>query len=235
MTLVRPPSPQSPLLLSPGSFPSENCARLFRERGASRRRRLRISAADGAAHCGARWGARPSAWCRYAKRVNERGEKWRKRGRKSNFLISDREAPVSTTDGMAEVVTIELLRPIVLAGLWQRGRRAVTGGDARRAPQEPAKVGQKMSFVLNFEKLPEKIMVKSLSFSSLFSYSSIAFSPAPKICHPRLLKYDGESFQGIPLALLVIFLKTPSATLTLTLSILKTQHQPLKTQSQTLN
>ena len=48
----------------------------------------------------------------------------------------------------------------------------------------------------------------------------------------RLIEYDGESFQGLQPALLLIFLKTPSAKLTLTLPILKTQDQPLKTQSQ---
>ena len=70
MTLVRPPSPQSLLLLSRGIFPAANRARLFSERGAGRRRRLRVIAADGAADCGARWGARPSARRRYGERVN---------------------------------------------------------------------------------------------------------------------------------------------------------------------
>ena len=70
MTLVRPPSPQSLLLLGRGIFPVANRARLFSERGAGRRRRLRVIAADGAADCGARWGARPSARRRYGERVN---------------------------------------------------------------------------------------------------------------------------------------------------------------------
>ena len=47
-----------------------------------------------------------------------------------------------------------------------------------------------------------------------------------------LLEYDGESFQGLPPALLLVFMKTPSAKLNLRLPILKTQDQPLKTQSQ---
>ena len=74
---------------------------------------------------------------------------------------------------------------------------------------------------------PKKELFPFLSL--FFSLSSIALSPAPKICRQRLLKYDGESFQRIALAFILYPLKTPSLELAVKLFRLKTQDLRLKT------
>ena len=74
---------------------------------------------------------------------------------------------------------------------------------------------------------PKKELFPFLSL--FFSLSSIALSPAPKICPGGLLKYDGESFQRIALAFILYPLKTPYLELAVNLFRLKTQDLRLKT------
>ena len=138
---------------------------------------------------------------------------WSVRPHMSPHLL---QPPRCSTSGNSEVSTTDSaagcgMNWTVRRPRGRRKRHGRRGGNMAKVAQNETK---KRTFPLPF---------------SLFSLSSIALSPAPKICRQRLLKYDGESFQRIALAFILYPLKTPSLELAVKLFRLKTQDLRLKT------